>query len=48
MSNQTKNLMVKTSEDLKNRIENFSEENGISQSGAVRMILNRELPELEG
>jgi hypothetical protein len=41
-------LVVSVSEDLKKRVENFSESNEISQSGAVRMILSNELPEVEG
>jgi metal-responsive CopG/Arc/MetJ family transcriptional regulator len=44
----TEQLVVSLSEDLKKRVENFSESNEISQSGAVRMILSNELPEVEG
>lgn len=32
---------------LNKRLETYSRENGISKSGAIRMILNQELPELE-
>lgn len=32
---------------LNKRLETYSSENGISKSGAIRMILNQELPEIE-
>jgi hypothetical protein len=38
-------LSVEIPEDLKRRLEKFSDDNGISQIGAVRMLLYRNLPE---
>lgn len=41
------NLVISVSDELKNRVESFSENHEISQAGAVRMILNQNLPEGE-
>lgn len=41
-------IVIGVSEDLKTRVQKFSNSNEISQSGAVRMILNQNLPEVEG
>lgn len=38
-------LSVKLSKSLKTRLEDYASDNEISQRGAVRFILNRELPE---
>jgi len=43
----TENLVINVSPDLKKRLENFSNSNEISQSGAVRMLLNQNLPQEE-
>ena len=42
------NLVLNVSSDLKSRIKNYSQSNEISQAGAVRMILNQNLPEGDG
>jgi len=44
---EDENLVMKVSTGLKSRLENYSERNEISQAGAVRMILNQNLPEGE-
>lgn len=44
---KSSNINVPTSESLKKRLENFADDNEISQSGAVRMLLNQNLPEVE-
>jgi len=41
------NLVISVSDELKNRVESFSENHEISQAGAVRMILHQNLPEGE-
>ena len=41
------NLVISVSDELKDRVESFSENHEISQAGAVRMILNQNLPEGE-
>jgi len=41
------NLVISVSDDLKNRVEKFSESHEISQAGAVRMILTQNLPKGE-
>lgn len=47
MTDKSNRIAVSASENLKRRLKNYSEENEISQSGAVRMILNQNLPEVE-
>lgn len=46
-SSTNENLSFQAPKKLKNRLECYAEDNGISQSGAVRMILNQNLPEGE-
>lgn len=45
--NKSENLSFTASEELKTRLKRFSNENEISQSGAIRMILNQNLPEAD-
>jgi hypothetical protein len=45
LTQKTHRLTVETSEELNSRLENYSEDNEISKSAAVRMMLNQRLPE---
>ncbi|MFB6199946.1 MAG: hypothetical protein ABEJ83_03640 [Candidatus Nanohaloarchaea archaeon] len=45
---KSERIQFKCSPKLRDRLEKYSENNGISKSGSIRLILNQELPELEG
>lgn len=47
MSNKSHTIHLQASKSLKNRLTDYAEANEISESGAVRLILNQELPEVE-
>lgn len=47
MTDKSQRIEVPASKDLKGRLENYSDDNEISMSGAVRMILNQNLPEVK-
>lgn len=40
-------IQFDSSDELNQRLESYSSNNGISKSGAIRMILNQNLPEGE-
>jgi len=40
-------VQFESPKDLDSRLENYSENNGISKSGAIRMLLNQNLPQEE-
>lgn len=44
MSKKTHRIDVPASESLEQRLSTYADSNGISMAGAVRMILNQELP----
>jgi len=47
MAKMNESLFVKVKPELKQKVEVFAENNGITQSGAVRMILSEKLREVD-
>lgn len=47
MGEKSNRITAPASRSLKSRLEQYAEQNEISQSGAVRMILNQNLPSEE-
>lgn len=47
MTELNRSLYVNINSELKEKVERYAEKNGISQSGAVRMILSNRLSEVE-
>lgn len=47
MQEMDESLFVNVNSDLKEKVETYADQNGITQSGAVRMILSEKLNEVE-
>lgn len=47
MTELDKSLFVKVKPELKQKVETFAENKGITQSGAVRMLLSEKLDEVD-